>query len=786
MASPVWTTPRNLGIAEENSYLEFQFSAVSDTLSISYSFVSGNLATGLAVTHTGLLVGVPVALSDSDYSSEFTVRATDDHGQITDRTFTLLVSAVEPPTITTTAYQLGSYYDGDMLKYQLDARDDNPVGSLSWKLAYGKLPPGVTLTTSGLLEGYLYKNHNRPLEYDIGSIGWDNTIWDKQNFDDLVGANFYTDYQFTAEVSDGIQQSRRSFMLRVYSQDALTADGIDADVSASEDIDLNITVDNIDEHLPFIDNVNGPLTQIRTGVAREHSNFAFKFNGMDIDNDPVNYTITSPDDRGFDQDGDTGFDSDVFDGSTYPMPVQMGLDHDTGWYTGKLQPQVLHEKNYTFQVYPGKTKLAKPAGYRQTVNLRVLGSYSQTIKWVTDSNLGSIDNGSVSGLSVRAVSTLGARLTYRIKPNTNSRTPQGIILTSSGMLTGRASFKHFNIDSATTTFDNNSTTVDYAYTFTVIAETEDKSAYEERTFILVVNQVNDKPYENLYLNGFPNIAQRHLFDDLMSSQDIFPPDLIYRPTDPWFGKAKNLKFLFMSGLNTVDLQNYYTALSRNHYTKTVMLGDIRVAYALDDRYNVIYEVVYLDVIDELEGHDPVTGDLAYPAQTINLVGSRKNFYVDNGVTYTELTPNGLGNMRKQISDTIGVYNNTVLPQWMTCIQPDDNNPGKFLHPIGYVPAVVLAYTVPGAGKLIAYRLAQAKFNFNRIEFSTDRYLLDDYLSSNYDLTTDKFVNGSETTFDSPITKFDDRGTRFFSNVDQYSAPETKAKYIKFTKFGEFV
>lgn len=760
MSSPVWTTPRNLGIAEENSYLEFQFAATSDTPSMSYSFVSGNLATGLTVTHTGLLVGVPVALKDNDYTSEFTIRATDNYGQITDRKFQLLVSAVEPPTITTSVYRIGTYNDGTMISYQLEARDDNPVGELNWRIVHGTLPPGVTLTSNGLINGYLYKNHNSPIGYNIG---WDNTIWDKENFDDLNEQNPYTDYQFTVEVSDGIQQNRKSFVIRVISQDALP-------------------IDNPAAHMPFINNVNGPLTQIRTGLARERSNFAFKFNATDIDGDPVNYSITSPDDLGFDQDGDVGFDSDEFDGSAYPMPVQMGLDNTTGWYSGQLFKQKLHEKNYQFQVYANKLLMPGTSGHRSTINLRVLGTYNQTIQWITDSDLGTITDGAVSGLSVRAISTVGAQLIYKIKSNPASRTPQGIILLSDGMLSGRASFKHLSIDSTDTSFDNHTTTIDELYKFTVIAESADGAVYTEKTFTLKVLRNNVYPYENLYLRGFPNGGQRTLFKSIIDSEHLFPTELIYRPTDPWFGKAQDLRFLFLSGLNAVDIENYYQAVSKNHYNKKVLMGDIKLAYALDDLYRVVYEVVYIDVIDELEGHDPVTGEPTNCPQTIN-VTDRKNYYRDKGVTYTQLTPNGLGNMRKQIISTIGISNSNTLPQWMTCLQPDPASPGKYLPPIGYKPAVILAYTVPGAGQLITYRLTQSKFNFNRIEFSTDRYVLDDYLSSNYDPVANEFVPASETLFD---TTFDSTGTRFFNHVDHYAGPEQYAKYIKFTKFGEFV
>lgn len=779
MTAPRWTTPRNLGIAEENSYLEFQFSADSDTPSVAYSFVSGNLATGLTVTHTGLLVGVPVALKDNDYTSEFTIRATDDYGQITDRKFQLLVSAVEPPTITTSVYRIGTYNDGTMISYQLAAQDDNPVGMLHWRLVYGTLPPGITLTNKGLLDGYLYKNHDSPIGY---KTGWDNTIWDQENFDDLPEQNLFTDYQFTVEVSDGVQQSRKSFMIRVFAQDVLTADGLVVDCSTTNIDELLLTIDNIDKHMPFINNVNGPLTQIRAGLARERSNFAFKFNATDIDGDPVNYSITSPDNLGFDQDGDTGFDSDEFDSSAYPMPVQMGLDQDTGWYTGHLQPQITHEKNYTFQVYPGKINLLQPQGYRKTVQLRVLGTYNQTIQWVTDSDLGTIADGAVSGLFVRAISTVGAQLIYKIKSNPVSRTPQGIILLSDGMLSGRASFKHLSIDSTDTSFDNHTTTIDELYKFTVIAESADGAVYTEKTFTLKVLRNNVYPYENLYLRGFPNSDQRTLFKSIIDSEHLFPTELIYRPTDPWFGKAQDLRFLFLSGLNAVDIENYYQAVSKNHYNKKVLMGDIKLAYALDDLYRVVYEVVYIDVIDELEGHDPVTREPTNCPQTIN-VTDRRNYYSDKGVTYTQLTPNGLGNMRKQIISTIGISNSNTLPQWMTCLQPDPVSLGKYLPPIGYKPAVILAYTVPGAGKLITYRLTQSKFNFNRIEFSTDRYVLDDYLSSNYDPVAKEFMPASETLFD---TTFDLTGTRFFNHVDHYAGPEPYAKYIKFTKFGEFV
>jgi hypothetical protein len=60
---------------------------------------------------------------------------------------------------------------------------------------------------------------------------------------------------------------------------------------------------------------------------------------------------------------------------------------------------------------------------------------------------------------------------------------------------------------------------------------------------------------------------------------------------------------------------------------------------------------------------------------------------------------------------------------------------------------VLAYTVPGASALIAYRLKANGIVFNSIDFVVDRYDLDNALSANYRVASKTFVSGKETTFD---------------------------------------
>lgn len=738
MTLPKWISSKDLGILADGSYFEKQLEATGTAV---YDLISGSLPPGVSLTQSGLLRGVPTVIqttgAEVNVNYTFVVRARNSDGRVADRTFSVLVSGVQAPTIVTQTYDLGAHYDGDYFKYQLLATDNNPVSTLSWKFVRGQLPLGITLSNSGVLEGFFYQN--KVDDAAFLNLGWDKLSWDKYMYD-FVRREYDTDYEFTIELTDGINYSRQNYIVKVIAKDLLTADRTVH--SADETI---VSVDHTTRHLPFITTMPQILPEIKPEAARQNTNFAFKFDAVDFDGDEIYYEITSPDRRGFDQDGVTGFDADEFDSSDYPMPPYIGLDNHTGWYTGHLVEQLEHSRDYEFLIYARKAYDQTLSGHRSRFVVRVLGQVDENVTWISGSDLGAIDNGTMSQLRVEAVNSSGKPLEYYIKGD-GGRTPQGVILLKSGMLSGRVSFEHFKLDNGDVTFDRGTTTTDREYTFTVRAQTANRSAYSERTFKLRVNIANEKPFENLYLKGFPNADQRQTFKEVMSRQDLFPDPLIYRLNDPLYGKAKDLRFLFLPGINPSNLSTYIQALSRNHYNKTLLFGNLKTAVALDENYNIQFEVVYLDVIDDQEGRDPVTGRPKAPAQTIDVSGT-KNHYTENGIEYTQLTPNGLDNMKLRIENFIGYANRNTLPQWMTCPQPDYDNPGQYTTPLGYTRAVVLAYTVPGASKLIAYRLKNANFSFNRIPFKTDRYQLDSYLTKNYDLDLDKYIPGVETTVD---------------------------------------
>ena len=85
----------------------------------------------------------------------------------------------------------------------------------------------------------------------------------------------------------------------------------------------------------------------------------------------------------------------------------------------------------------------------------------------------------------------------------------------------------------------------------------------------------------------------------------------------------------------------------------------------------------------------------------------------------------------------------MLPLWMLSKQTNGNV-------LGFTPAWVIAYTVPGASGKIAYEIQNTiGDSLNLVDFEVDRYELDDSLSVNWNLDTQEWVPtpGTSTTFD---------------------------------------
>jgi hypothetical protein len=395
------------------------------------------------------------------------------------------------------------------------------------------------------------------------------------------------------------------------------------------------------------------------------------------------------------------------------------------------------EITYNFAIYLIDTNddRIKSAPYYFTVTLT--GQVETQVIWLTDADLGDIINGSTSLLRVQAVNTGGRSLQYRLRPGAipppnyvpgvYNKLPQGLQLLPSGDIAGRVSFNTFALDLGTTTFDKElrttlikdpqETTFDTQYTFTVNAYSVDGYVSVFKTFTVKVLRVYNQPYENLYIKAMPPYTDRALINQLIQNSDIFRPELIYRDQDPNFGIATSVIYNHAYGLTSSTYELYVSSLYENHYWKNLILGEIKTAQATDARGNVIYEVVYSAIQDDLVNNDGIS-----VSKQVTLP------YPINAGDSTEITtvyPNSLPNMRDQVIDVVGQISN-LLPLWMLSKQ-------KHGRVLGFTPAWVIAYCNPGCSGQVAYNIrTQFGQQLNLVDFEVDRYELDRLLSIHWD------------------------------------------------------
>ena len=720
---------------------------------------AGTVLTGMALSGQGLLPNTQIISSFTEWNrgSAYSINDLVVYGG------TYYVALANIPANTNfnpanwsnnTWVSANSYNIGDKVIYQgVYYIANQPVsGGGVWTPSHWnvynvntwKVFPSQTVATPIVITG-LVDTVLAAQEYDYGPY-------------DFTEISQSASYGFTVQAFDGANYDLQKYVIQVVSRSDFTAD------TAGLVNNTFLTVDS---------NVTSPPVLLNSSLilpsARQSAYYAFKFEGFDFNNDTVTYSISntygtfdayvSGSDGGFDYNGDNvnhvpssnpGFDAGPPQGTGANIPGLL-LDATTGWLYGKLTPTYLSLQNFVIGVVVSKISNGVTYSSIPTYfTLPVLGNVNNIVEWVTPTDLGTVNNGAVSELFVTATSTIGKDLVYSLydAPGVPCGLPQGLTLLPSGELSGRVSFETFSLDGAATTFDNKAFTIDRKYNFMVQVQTADSTANAFREFTVTINVIDVKPYDNLYLKAMPSIKQRRIFDSLVKDTSIFDTKEIYRPTDPWFGVASSIEMLFLSGLNPSTLSEFESAMVHNHWTKTYDFGTVKTAVVLDELYNVKYEVVYINIIDE-EQNSSGNG----PGLELDLAGYIKNPYIDaHGNTYTTVYPNTTSNMITRLEDGVGFADQSSLPPWMTSNQPDPTSVNKFQPPLGYTKAVVLAYTKPGASKSIAYRLQNKLLNFNNIEFAVAGYLLDNYYSSNFDTVTNSYTSGNETTFDYLATK----------------------------------
>lgn len=750
MGYPIWRTPAgSLGKIAELDFYNFQFEASDpDQQNIKFSLIAGRFPAGLQLTADGYAFGQPSEIFkvagtpravNQDVDFRFTIRAQagNDPAAVTDRTFTITITGNRIPTILTNTQPLGIFLDGTLVNLQLEAidLDDDPI---SWELIDGELPAGLTLSKTGKISGIVEPFVNLP---ESAGIGYDNSRWDLYPWQFSTKSVDKT-YKFTVQVSDGKVVSNKAFTIRILSYSGLTADN----TNLTADINY-ITADNDQKRKPLL--LNNDLGAYST--FKSDNFFAFKFDGLDLDGDAIEYTIlgNSPAD-GFDS-NTTNFDMGLFDKGLFTLIPGVNLNQTTGWLTGYIPPQIEAFKTYTIGIQVYKKDYPTYITDIKLFTLTVLGNLDLAVDWITPTDLGFINTGEVSKITLQAVAKSGKNLYYRL--TSNSHLPNGLKLLSDGNLSGRCTFQSFSLDKGTTTFDQelrdrgfqpSDTIFDKTFTFTVIAEANDNSISSQKTFNLKINTIVNEPYENVYLRCLPEETARDKYAKIINNGKIFAFDYLYRANDAYWGKQKEIIMLSAYGLTASEASDYIAAMQARHYNKKIYFGDYGVSVARDPNTNeIIYEVIWVDLIEDTRAYK--NGIKQGNPQSETDLTTKINNWENPGEGGSVIRINDQYLMRRDLVLELGRTYPPALPEWMISLQKDRTIPG-------FVTKAVLAYIKPGKGEEVLFNLKKASReksipDIKEIPFVADRYVLDNNLTKYFDLQDRTFLTHRYTTFD---------------------------------------
>jgi hypothetical protein len=786
MSQPVWNTPAGLiGSYPASLPLLFYFSAsaVLPATSVTYKLLSGSLPTGITLNSFGLLNGTP-GIVTGDTSSTFTVRTTDNNGNIRDRTFSLIISGSAIPQFTTPNGSILSTQDSIWVQYPITYSNPKTNNPVIIQLREGALPPGLEIDSLGVIRGYAQPpivtltdpsvitnstqtssaNNTILVTSTIGFYPGRPVVFSGTVFGDLVAGQVYyvrailssttftisvtqngstfflvngsgsmtvtlpavsvgnptiRTYNFTLGLTSPLGNALASYSITVINQNTpVNQGGPGKPANSRLPVILNTRplTYNLHNSDPFygyyILPPIAPTQFANMGNFKSGEYFAFKIIGNDFDGNPIAYSFAN-------------------------LPNGLTGNTQTGWITGypALTTDGVSNYNFSVSVYKtGATYYASPY-FNFTFNLQK--NVTGVIDWISDSNLGQILNGNISTFFVKAVSDV--ELSYRL---TDGALPPNLSVASNGEIVGRVA------DQPTNTYLNVGDTS--SYTFTVEAYSEKfLSVKSYKTFTVSVLQEFGQPTDILYIKATPSTTDRNILATLLDNDTLIPTDYLYRNGDQYFGKATSVIYEHAYGIYASDIQQYLQAITKNHYWRNITLGELKTAVAKDDAGNILYEVVYSEVIDNLINPQGVsiqseiywprlidlgkgpwyTSSTSIHASWINQLG--QDYYTSLTPGYARLLyPNSLPNMRNQVASVVGQeYNSKLLPLWMTSQQANGST-------TGYVPAWVICYTKPGFSETIKSNIENNwGYTLNQINFEIDRFSVDKSATYNYDNNT---------------------------------------------------
>jgi len=799
---PDWTTPAGtIGTYPSQVEMSFTFSAtaISPGTAVTYTVLSGSIPSGLVLnTTTGVLSGVPSTIG-GDTVYNFAIRASDNQvgtdQTIADRTFSVEISGVAAPTFTTPTGTILNTNDSVWREIQIEISNPVTTNAYSIRVAQGKLPPGLEINTQGLIRGYADApiiNVNYPLVTTSALAISSNII----QVLSTTGFILERPINFSGTVYGDIVAGRTYFIKTIIDATTFTI----SDSRGGSEVVLVDAVGNMTASLPQIQ-VGQPTVQTYSftlgldsllgtaiesyiivvanqnassseggpgypGNSRTPTIFNTRPATFDVGkNDPTNYGYyvfpndnenttylpAQPADIGQYQSGEyfafkmlgKDFDGDALTYLYADLPLGIVGDPVTGWITG--YPTIAEGiSEFSFSVNVRKSSFTNVSSTTFNYSMRVTNGILGTVTWITPTALSTMFNSQTSVLAVSA--TADVDLSFRV---TSGALPSNLVLLDSGEISGIVAYQPtvgILPANAETSFDF--TIEAYSPIYPIVHSTKE--------FTLEIKQEFSQPTDTLYIKCVPSIADRNIINQLLTSTTIIPSADLYRAEDVNFGKSTSIVYEHAYGIYASDFDEYVIALEKNHYWRNITLGEIKTAVAKNNAGDVVYEVVYSQVQDNLVNpkgksvSKTITWPRDIPINLGNWYTSATDIYssyVGEGTVagqpayFTSLTPgfartlypNSLDNMRAQTGDVLGQeYDFRLLPAWMTSQQPNGST-------LGYTPAWVIAYCQPGTSAQIKTNVETLwvdpignPYTLNTINFELDRITVDKSITYDYD------------------------------------------------------
>jgi len=783
MAQPNWNTPAgSIGRypATISMATQLSASAVSPATSITYTLLSGTLPAGISISSSGLISGTP-SLVTTDVASTFTVRATDNLSNIRDRTFTMTISGVAIPEFTTPAGSILNTLDSVWIELPIEYSNPESTNKVVIELQEGTLPPGLEINSQGLIRGYanpptvnttlnqLQTNSvmtdsttnlitctsttqftvGRPVVFTntaFGGITENETYYIKtinstttftisttQNGSIFpltsatglmrvtlpaisVGQPTIRTYSFILRLSSRLGGDTATYTITVVNQNTPVSQGGPGYTPNSRIPTILNTrprtfiITNSDPYYgyyilpPVSPSVNAFIGMIRSGEY-----FTFKVIGYDFDGNALTYEYIN-------------------------LPDGLTGDTETGWITGTPSIGTVGISTFNFSVNVYKTGNPSIVTTNFNFSYNLSNDITDTVVWSSPTNLGTIFNSTISTLNV--VAYADTVLSYRI---TGGELPPNLVLLDNGEITGKVAAQPTDM-----LLEKNTETL---FTVTIQAYSALYPMVQStKTFNITVLQEYTQPTDTLYIKAALSINDRNIINSLLTNETLIPTEDLYRANDIYFGKATNVTYEHAYGIYASDIDEYLAAVTENHYWRNITLGELKTAVARNSAGNIIYEVVYSEVIDNLVNpagvsiqqqiYWPKPIDLGlgpwYTSITdiytsyATVLG--QNYYTSLSPGYASiLYPNSLFNMRNRVGQVVGQeFDSRLLPLWMTSQQANGGT-------LGYTQAWVICYTQPGFANTIKENIQNNwPYTLNQINFRIDRFSVDKSETYNYD------------------------------------------------------